>query len=93
MKRDLRNFIKDRRQPAPEQTNADGADKAKAMVDQYKDYNEAQLTSELMDIVGRQKADGTFNAAKLDELANMIGPMLDSDQKQRLAIIIEQLRR
>jgi hypothetical protein len=92
MKRDLKNFKKDTQQPNTAQSGND-IDNAKAMMEHYSNYNEAQLTSELMDIVGKQKADGTFNAAKLDELSGMLGPMLDSDQKQKLANIIAQLRR
>ena len=92
MKRDLKNFNKGTLQPEPVQTNEE-LDKAKSIMEQYADYNEEQLTGELMDIVGKQKADGTFNAAKLDELSGMLGPLLDNDQKQRLASIIAQLRR
>lgn len=64
----------------------------KNQLSKYQNMNEGELKTELLKEVAKQKQSGNFSPQKLDEIKNVIFPMLDESQKNKLNDIIKMLR-
>lgn len=64
----------------------------KHAVDYYQGKSELDLLAELQAMVSKERAAGNMSNARIDSLAAMIAPMLDSVQRQRMQAILEQLK-
>ncbi len=84
---DIRNFAGGRR---PENNNADQP--IEEIVKKYEGRSESELMRELMESVASGKKDGSFTDEKLSEFMSKVSPMLNSEQKKRLAEITERLK-
>lgn len=70
------------------------ADKKKVLTDlanKYQREGEGQLVKDIIANVVDQKARGLLSNQQLQEFARRVTPMLNGDQKQRLAELLDQL--
>lgn len=93
-KPDLRSL---KQNPNQAQKMAEGVDpeamrQVKSLVDHYQGKSEAELLADLQDTVKKERAAGTMSNARMDSFAQMLGPMLDPSQRQRMQAILEQLK-
>ena len=63
----------------------------KALAAKYQREGEGQLVKDIVNNVIEQKASGKLSNKQLTAFANRIMPLLNSEQKQRLGALMEQL--
>ncbi len=107
MNRDPRNIFVDQRkqytepQTKQQETNEENQQKTyeervaemKALAAKYQKEGEGQLVKDIVNNVIEQKASGQLTNKQLTAFANRIMPLLNSEQKQRLSALLEQLLR
>lgn len=62
-------------------------------INAYSRMSEEDLTSEMMRVATRQKADGTFNAEELERMCASIAPMLTPEQHAKMRRLIDEVKR
>lgn len=65
--------------------------KAEAMMREYGGLGENELMAELMRQIAAEKANGSFDPEGLKAAANMLLPMLDAEQAQKLIAIVNAI--
>lgn len=105
MNEDPRNiFVNQRKQyaepqPKQQETSENSQQKTyeervaemKALAAKYQKEGEGQLVKDIVNNVIEQKAGGQLTNKQLTAFANRIMPLLNSEQKQRLSALLEQL--
>lgn len=62
-------------------------------VEQYQGKSEGEMMADLQAMVGAERAAGTLDNARIDSIAALLSPMLDSAQQQRMQSIMRQLKK
>ncbi len=83
---------------APDESKLNGEqkkqyDKIKNMAEQYKGKNENEILEELNKTVKKGKSDGSITDEKLNNIATTIAPMLSGEQRKKLEMLMNTLRR
>ena len=65
---------------------------AENLYNQYKNYSQDELTEMLYSQVLRDKQNGTFDMAKIENSINMILPYVSASQRQNLLNMLEKIR-
>jgi hypothetical protein len=64
--------------------NIEELDNVKSMYNQYSGMSQGELEQELFHMIEQQKKDGTFDKTQLQNTYQMLLPMLNEEQKQKL---------
>ncbi|PKK95862.1 MAG: hypothetical protein CVV59_01520 [Tenericutes bacterium HGW-Tenericutes-4] len=64
--------------------NIDEFDDVKSMYDKYSGMPKGDLENELFETIKTQKENGTFNKAQIESTYQMLQPMLNQEQRERL---------
>ena len=60
-------------------------------VNNYSNMNEGELMQEMLRLVAQKKAEGTFNPQQIRELAEVVVPLLDSEQRAKMYNLLNYL--
>lgn len=72
--------------------NEEQSKKVEEIYDKFKDKNEDELMSELLNNVAKQKQDGTFNYNSIAETVEKLSPFLNADQKLKIKEILQKIK-
>jgi hypothetical protein len=64
-----------------------------SIASQYNGKSEAELLHAIYKEAEKGKRNGTLSNEELDRFAKMLAPMLDGKKREKLALIIEKLKR
>ena len=93
---DSKKSVKDKFQeikdtPEFKQVENEYGDFVKDFVNDYANRSEAELMQELLKLISQKKAEGTFDASKIKQLAEVIRPMLDEEQQSKMSNLLTLL--
>ena len=54
--------------------------------------SEGELITEVFKIINEKKRNGTFNPDEIDQLASIIAPMLNDEQRQKMQQLIDLIK-
>ncbi len=89
---DIREFSKvnldqnDKKSSQPDTKNYED------IINQYKNLDQNSLMAELLRQAGKLRQEGKLSAEKLENLEKTLSPMLNAEQRQILADIVEKLK-
>ncbi len=81
----ISNFL--RKKPVCPQNNSSIADN----LDTYSKMSEEELFLQLKESAAKEKANGTFDKAALQNFYNTASPMLTPEQKAKMRLIIDEI--
>ncbi len=84
-------FEKIKETPEFKQVEADYGDFVQDFVNNYGNMSEAELMQEMFKLIQQKKAEGTFDAQKIRELAQVVAPMLDDEQRAKMYNLLNYL--
>ncbi len=103
MKRDIRSFKSAKESAAKEKASEilDGIDEntkreaeaVKSSLRQFEGKSQQELMAELTKMAEAQRKAGSLNDEKLDAFARSVSPMLNQEQRKRLACLVKQLKK
>ncbi len=62
------------------------------LISKFQNMSEAELITEIFKIINEKKRNGTFNPSEIDKLAEMIKPLLNEEQKQKMEELINLIK-
>ena len=62
------------------------------LIDRFNGMSEGELITEVFKIINEKKRNGTFNPDEIDQLANIIAPMLNAEQRQKMQQLIDLIK-
>lgn len=54
------------------------------MIEKFQNLSEAELIAELFNLVNEKKRNGTFNPQEIQNIANIISPLLSEEQREKM---------
>ena len=54
------------------------------MIEKFQNLSEAELITELFNLVNEKKRNGTFNPQEIQNIANIIFPLLSEEQREKM---------
>ena len=72
--------------------NKEQEQKVEELYDKYKDKNEDELMSELLNNVAKQKQDGNFNYNSIAETLEKLSPFLNAEQNLKLKELLQKIK-
>lgn len=66
-------------------------DFVKDFLNNYSQKSESELIQEILKLIAQKKAEGTFDADKIKQLAKVIEPLLDDEQKAKMYTLLKYL--
>ena len=87
---DFKSF-KNQRQTATPSKDSQREDIRKT-AEQYEGKSDTEMLNEIARAAGKEKREGTFSEEKLDKFASDLAPMLNSEQRERLAKAIRMIK-
>lgn len=85
--RDFNNFTKN------SQMDKNSKDMLKNFASKYEGASEDTLISEIMKEAEKGRRNGTLTNADIDRFKNMLAPMLNQQQRQKLEKVVEKLKK
>ena len=86
---DFKTFKNSRKGPVSDQPSQEDIKKA---AERYSGKSDAEMLGEIARAAKKGKEDGTFTNDKLDEFAANLSPMLNAEQRERLAKAIKMIK-
>lgn len=77
--------------PEFKQVEADYGEFVQDFINNYGDMSEAELMQEMFKLIQQKKAEGTFDAQKIRDLAQVVAPMLDAEQRAKMFNLLNYL--
>lgn len=93
MKRSLRGNAKNISENNLNESQKKQFDTLKTMAKNYEGKSESEILGEIKKTVEKGKQDGSLNDNKINEIANQIAPMLNSQQKAKLDMLLKTLKK
>ena len=59
------------------------------LINKFNGMSEGELITEVFKIINEKKRNGTFNPDEIDQLASIIAPMLNDEQRQKMQQLID----
>lgn len=69
----------------------DYGDVVRDFVDNYSQKSEPELMQELLRLIAEKKREGTFDIQKLRDMAELIAPMLEEEQRAKMFNLLNYL--
>ena len=73
------------------QVQSDYIDMVEKFVDNYSSKSEQELISEMLQLIAKKKAEGTFNPNEIRKLSNIIKPLLNEEQQSKMNNLLKFL--
>ena len=54
------------------------------MIEKFQNLSEAELITELLSLINEKKRNGTFNPQEIQNIANIISPLLNEEQREKM---------
>ncbi len=93
MKRSLRNFKQSADESKLNGEQKEQLEKLKGIAKQYEGKSDNDILKDLSQAVQKGKKDGTLTNEKIDSIASTIAPMLNSEQKNKLARLMQTIKK
>ncbi|MBO5103004.1 MAG: hypothetical protein J6C13_02820 [Clostridia bacterium] len=77
--------------PEFKQVENEYGDFIKDFVDNYSNMSESELMQEMLRLVAQKKAEGDFNPQQIRELAEVVAPLLDPEQRAKMYNLLNYL--
>lgn len=97
--KDFRSYVNDNQEKKmdesmiPENVTDQEKQQVKETIDKYSGYSEEQLMQELSTRVSQQKQQGKFNENELEGFINKVSPMLNREQRRKLADVAKKIKK
>ncbi|MBR1925389.1 MAG: hypothetical protein IJ837_00865 [Clostridia bacterium] len=75
-----------------EKINSEYGDLVQEFMKRYGKMSEKQMLKEMFDLIQKKKREGTFDAQKIKEAANMVAPFLDEKQKEYMFNLLNYIK-
>lgn len=62
------------------------------LIGRFQNMSEAELITEVFKIINEKKRNGTFNPQDIDNLAKIISPLLNEEQKKKMEQLIQLIK-
>lgn len=93
MKRSLRNFKQSADESKLNGEQKEQFEKLKGIAKKYEGKSDDDILKDLSQAVQKGKKDGTLTNEKIDSIASTIAPMLNSEQKNKLARLMQTIKK
>ncbi len=93
MKRSLRNFKQSADESKLNGEQKEQLEKLKGIAKKYEGKSDNDILKDLSQAVQKGKKDGTLTNEKIDSIASTIAPMLNSEQKNKLARLMQTIKK
>ena len=89
MPRDFKTFCENNKKIVDE--NKEKTEEYKNIIDRYKDMNQSELMSNLLNEASKLKSQGKLDTNSLNSLKETISPFLNDEQKNMLSSLINKI--
>ena len=86
------NNLDDNQQQALDELKQHYGPQIDEMIGKFQNMSEAELITEVFKIINEKKKNGTFNPNDIDNLAKMISPLLNDEQKRKMEQLIQLIK-
>lgn len=93
MKRSLRNSKQTPEESKLNSEQKEQLEKLKGIAKKYEGKSDNDILKDLSQAVQKGKKDGTLTNEKIDSIASTIAPMLNSEQKNKLARLMQTIKK
>ena len=73
------------------QVQNDYTDVIEDFIENYSNRSEEELISQMLKLIAQKKAEGTFDAEQIKNLANTIAPLLTEEQREKMHSLLRFL--
>ena len=87
---DFKSYYKN--QKSNTATTTSDQEELKKKAREYTDKSDPELLSDIMKEARKQKENGSFSDERLQDFVNKVSPMLNQEQKERLAQAIKMIK-
>ena len=85
------NFSQEEKQ-AMDELKGQYGDQIEELIGKFQNMSEAELITEVFKIINEKKRNGTFDPNEIDKLAEMIKPLLNEKQRQKMEQLINLIK-
>ncbi len=85
------NFSQEEKQ-AMDELKWQYGDQIEELIGKFQNMSEAELITEVFKIINEKKRNGTFDPNEIEKLAEMIKPLLNEEQRQKMEQLINLIK-